>query len=66
MTEREFFNELESVMGSIHRVTNAWREIENPRQLEHHKNRLRAELPGYWDEAKRKMEQALKLEMADG
>jgi hypothetical protein len=43
--ERSRCDTLESVMASIHRVTSAYREIDNPRQPEDFKARLRAELP---------------------
>lgn len=43
--ERARYDTLEAVMASIHRVTSAYREIDNPKQPEEFKDRLRADLP---------------------
>jgi len=44
-TERKQCLKLESVMGVIHRVTDAYRLIDNTKQPEDFKARLRADLP---------------------
>jgi hypothetical protein len=43
--ERSRCETLEAVMAAIHRVTSAYREIDNPKQPEDFKRRLRADLP---------------------
>lgn len=43
--ERARCDTLEAVMAAIHRVTSAYREIDNPHQPEDFKARLRADLP---------------------
>lgn len=43
--ERSRCETLEAAMAAIHRVTSAYREIDNPKQPEEFKARLRADLP---------------------
>ena len=42
--ERPLMAEIEAVMGKLHKVSNAFRQIDNPRQPEEFKGRLRMDL----------------------
>ena len=42
--ERSLMAEIESVMGKLHKVSNAFRQIDNPHQPEEFKGRLRMDL----------------------